>query len=101
MQVLGKDKIVDFMRKQNQASGPLKAWLNEAENAEWSTSQDIKDRYSTASFLSHDVVIFNMGGNKYRLEVVVRYANRCVLILFVGTHSEYNKRNQRKKKRKN
>jgi len=36
-------------------------------------------------------VIFDIGGNKYRLIVHVAYKFHRVLIKFVGTHKEYDK----------
>lgn len=34
-------------------------------------------------------VVFNIGGNKYRLVVSINYPYRVVYIRFVGTHAEY------------
>lgn len=48
----------------------------EAEKAEWKTTQDIKQRFPSADFLSDNRVIFNIKGNKHRLVVQVRYQNR-------------------------
>jgi mRNA interferase HigB len=36
-------------------------------------------------------VVFNIGGNKYRLVTIVRYATGKVFIRFVGTHAEYDR----------
>jgi mRNA-degrading endonuclease HigB of HigAB toxin-antitoxin module len=36
-------------------------------------------------------VIFDLGGNKYRLVVRVSYKFRQVMIKFVGTHGEYDR----------
>jgi len=36
-------------------------------------------------------VIFDLGGNKYRLIVHVSYAFGRVLVKFIGTHSEYDR----------
>jgi mRNA interferase HigB len=38
-------------------------------------------------------IIFDIGGNKYRLIVHVAYRFKRVLIKFVGTHEEYNRIN--------
>ena len=91
MKVLGRDKIEKFSRKHSNAKGALNAWFNEAENSDWKTSQDIKNRYGSADFLANNKVIFNIKGNHYRLVVKVRYQNGIVVIDWVGTHSEYDK----------
>lgn len=71
------------------AEGPLKAWFAEAKNAVWKTPADIKARYRTASFVGDDRVVFNIGGNKHRLVVHVKYRSGIVLVKFVGSHAEY------------
>lgn len=92
MKVLGRDKLVDFSHKHADAKKALDVWFNEAQAANWQTSQDIKNRYSSASFLESNRVIFNIKGNNYRLVVKVRYENGVVLIEWVGTHAEYDKK---------
>lgn len=91
MKVLGRDKLLKFSRKHANIKNALDAWFDEAEDAEWNTPQDIKDRYSSADFLSDNRVIFNIKGNHYRLVVKIRYQNGIALIEWVGTHSEYDK----------
>lgn len=99
MKVIGKPIIKDFSRKHADASGALRAWVEEVESEEvsWKSSHDIKARYSSASFLAGNVVIFNIKGNSYRLEVRVRYVDCVVRILAVNTHAEYDKKNKRRK----
>jgi mRNA interferase HigB len=36
-----------------------------------------------------DRIVFNIGGNKFRLVVWVKYSIQLVLINWVGTHAEY------------
>jgi mRNA interferase HigB len=52
---------------------------------------DIKARYSSASFLSDNRVVFNVKGNKYRLLVKVGFNLQTVIIQRIGTHAEYDK----------
>jgi mRNA interferase HigB len=70
------------------AESPLKAWHFEAEHADWTKPQDIKDRYRSADFVGSRVV-FDIGGNKYRLIVHVSYAAHIVFVRWVGTHRDY------------
>lgn len=92
MQLLGLPKLDDFQRKHAGARGSLEAWRSEVEKATWRGSQDVKARYSNASFLADNRVIFNIKGNSFRLVVKVRYQNGIVLIEWVGTHAEYSKK---------
>ena len=61
------------------------------EEAEWKGSADVKARYPTASFLSDNRVIFNIKGNKFRLETKINYDVKVVLAKRIGTHAEYSK----------
>lgn len=91
MTIVGRQVVEKFMRKHANSRASLAAWLDEAEAAEWKTPQDIKDRYRSADFLSGNRVVFDIGGNNYRLVVLVRYQNGILLIQRVGTHAEYSK----------
>jgi mRNA interferase HigB len=52
----------------------------------------IKQQFgSTVDFVGDNRVIFDPGGNKYRLVVHVSYAFGCVLVKFIGAHSEYDR----------
>ena len=60
-----------------------------AAKAEWSSPADVKTVYGTASIVGNDRVVFNIGGNRYRLVVRFDYARRIGFVRFVGTHTEY------------
>ena len=91
MKVLGKDKLEKFYKKHADSKSALIAWHKDACDSVWSSPQDIKERYKSADFLSNNRVIFNIKGNNYRLAVQVRYQNGLIVILWVGTHAEYDK----------
>ena len=91
MQLLGLIKLDDFKLKHADVRGPLDAWRIDAERAQWSGPQDIKNRYPSASFLMDNKIIFNIKGNTYRLVIKAKYQNGVVLIEWVGTHAEYDK----------
>jgi len=48
----------------------------------------VKAAFPSASIVG-DCVVFNIGGNKYRLVTRIRYKSRKVFVLKVMTHSEY------------
>lgn len=59
--------------------------------ADWSKPTDMKAMFRSADILANDRVVFNIGGNKYRLVVAVHYRDKRVYIRFVGTHAEYDR----------
>lgn len=69
----------------------MRTWVSVVRAAEWSKPTDIKEVFRSADILANDRVVFNIGGNKYRLVVAVHYRGKRVYIRFVGTHAEYNR----------
>lgn len=92
MEVRRRKKILEFM-----ALGDAKArklfpsWLDDVEKADWKTPVDIKQWHRTADFLPGNRVIFNLGGNDYRIVTVIDYTRQVVLIRWVGHHKDYDK----------
>lgn len=97
MKVLGRDKLEQFYKKHIDSKGALTAWYRDACDSTWNSPQDIKNHYRSADFLSNNRVIFNIKGNHYRLVIQVRYQNGIVVVLWVGTHAEYDKEKFRSK----
>lgn len=91
MKVIGVGILEQFARNHQNVSTQIWAWRCEVEEATWQSPKDIKDRYVSASFLDDNRVIFNLKGNKYRLDVKVSYKHQVVLVKRIGTHSEYSK----------
>lgn len=92
MQLLNVVALDRFKRNHANARTALDAWRSEVEVAQWKTPQDIKNRYRSADLLANDKVIFNINGNNYRLVVVVKYSMGMVVVEWVGTHAEYDKK---------
>src|SRR5205814_6580286 len=70
------------------AREPVLAWYRHALKADWRSPADVKREFGNASILRDGRVVFNIGGNKYRLVVWVNYAYRVVYVRFIGTHMQ-------------
>ena len=92
MRIAGREKLDDFVRAHAATRAWIENWIADTEKAHWRTSRDIKNSYASASFLAGNVVIFNVKGNHYRLEVLVAYNTGVVVIRWAGTHAQYTKR---------
>ncbi|MGY4539377.1 mRNA interferase HigB [Mucilaginibacter sp. UYNi724] len=91
MRVIAKKILRDFWAKHADCEQQLKAWFQEACNSEWSSPNDIKKEYPSASILADNRVVFNVKGNNYRLIVKINYGYQMAWIRFIGTHAEYDK----------
>lgn len=91
MRVITRGALQTYWKRSGRedAEEPLKAWYAEAKSAIWTSPAEIKARYRSASFVSDNRVVFNIGGNKHRLVVHLNYGKGIVLIKFVGSHAEY------------
>lgn len=93
MRVIAKTALRNFWASHPDAEQLLRAWYGEAKAAAWKTPADVKAKYRTASILQGGRVVFNVGGNKYRLVVKINYPFQIVYIRFVGTHRDYDRIN--------
>ena len=96
MKVLGRDRLELFCRTHADARRWIDNWLADVESAAWTSPHDIRQRYATASFVGGGLVIFNVRGNAYRLEVGVAYRTGVVSVEWIGTHADYDERNKRR-----
>ncbi len=91
MQLLAKEKLRDFKNAHLDARPQIEAWEQEVIKAQWQTPHDLKAKYPKASLPGGQQVIFDIGGNRYRLWAQVSYKNKIVLVKAIGTHKEYEK----------
>jgi mRNA interferase HigB len=91
MRVISVKKLKDFWDINPRAEQPLRSWYHEARNGKWLTPDDVKEKFGSADIVANNRIIFNIGGNKYRLVVQIAYKIGCVYVRFIGTHREYDK----------
>ena len=91
MRIIAKSTLKKFWENSaySDAQGPLESWYEEAVKAVWTTPQAVKDQYGNASICGNNRVVFNIGGNKYRLVVEMQCRAGIAWVKFVGTHAQY------------
>jgi mRNA interferase HigB len=67
----------------------LDSWFAIASRAKWKNSAELKQQLSSASIVSSERVVFNIKGNDSRLVTAIDYAHSILLVLWIGTHREY------------
>ena len=93
MLVVSHRKLREFYEQpgNEEAKIPLERWYQTAENAEWHNFAEVRQDFSSVDFVGNQHYVFNIGGNKYRLIVVIKFVMGYMFVRFVGTHQEYDK----------
>ena len=93
MRVIAKSTLKRFWERSahDDAKGPLESWHEEASKANWTSPQTVKTQYASASICGNNRVVFNIGGNKYRLVVEIQYRAGIAWVKFIGSHAQYDR----------
>jgi mRNA interferase HigB len=89
MRIVAKRTLREFWERYPEAQGPLEAWYAEVSRSVWTTPQQIKAQFGSASILKGGRAVFNIGGNKFRLIVSLDYGRQACFVKFIGTHLQY------------
>jgi mRNA interferase HigB len=69
---------------------PLDRWYRVAKRAEWTSLADVKQSFKTADLVAPHIV-FDIGGNKFRLVAEINFRKGVLFIRDIMTHREYEK----------
>jgi len=86
--VISFKRIREFFSSHRDAEGSLTVWYKVTKKANWQNLAELKSTYPSADLVGR-YVVFNIGGNKYRLIVGINYRNQTVFVKAVMTHEEY------------
>ena len=73
----------------------LKTWWAIVDAARWTNHADVKADFGATVDLAHGKYVFDIKGNDYRLVCAIDFVRHGVLVLWVGTHAEYDELNKR------
>ena len=94
MHIITRKRLLEFARAHPDAAAPLDVWYRLVKAKAYRAPADVKADFSTASFLSGNRVVFNIGGGKYRLTVTMRYDMGRCFIRSVLTHAAYDRQSR-------
>ncbi|HLM00992.1 MAG TPA: type II toxin-antitoxin system HigB family toxin [Pyrinomonadaceae bacterium] len=90
MRVISKRRLREFWETEKQAELPLDTWYRTALKASWQNLSEVKADYPSVDLVGK-CLVFNIGGNKFRLIVKIEFLLQVIYIKFVLTHKEYDK----------
>jgi mRNA interferase HigB len=93
--VLSRRRIEEYACKHPDVAETLRAWYKIARKALWKNLEDVRAQINSADRVDR-VLIFNIGGNKYRLIVKVDFRSNLLMVKDLLTHKEYDRGGWRK-----
>jgi mRNA interferase HigB len=90
MHVVSHKAIRVFGEKHPAARVALDRWYRVAKRSTWSSFAQVRESFNSADFLA-PFVVFDIGGNKYRLIAEMNFGRRVLFIRHIMTHKEYMK----------
>jgi mRNA interferase HigB len=90
MHIISRKKLRDFCKDHPEAEEPLNHWYLATRRAQWRNFADLRETFGSADQVEK-FVVFNIGGNKYRLIVHIYFTDAVILIRHVLTHEDYDR----------
>ena len=90
MEVYGEAAVSKFSRKHPASRKPLLRFLAIAKEANWPHFAAVKNTFVAADYVGGRLV-FDIGGNKYRVIASVDFNEQILVVDKVLTHEEYNR----------
>ena len=94
MRVIGLPILQSFWQSHPEAKKPLEKWIVVVREARWNNWSQLKATFRTADLVPTGAkkhVVFNVGGNKYRIVAIVNYQGQLVIVEVALTHIQYDK----------
>ena len=92
MRVFGETVIAEFARKHPVSRKPLQRFVAIARSAVWPHFPALKETFPATDYApATGTLVFNIGGNKYRLVARVDFEEQLLVIETVLTHQEYDR----------
>ena len=90
MKIISNSALREFAAKYPQADAALQGWRRVIEKNEFGNWAELKATFNAVDKVG-ELVVFDIGGNKYRLIAYIRFARQILYIKGVLTHDEYDK----------
>jgi mRNA interferase HigB len=92
MHIISRKRLRGFADTHPDAATPLAAWFKMMTRRRYANGHEVRADFPSVDFLGGSLTVFDVGGNKYRLVVDLRYDLGRVYIRHVLTHREYDRR---------
>ena len=90
MHVISRKALVVFWERYPDSKEPLLRWYKIVGKSEFTSFESLRATFPSADKVN-DWIVFNIGGNKYRLIASIHFNRGRLYIRHVLTHKEYDR----------
>lgn len=90
MHIISRKTLKQFWEQYPDSQSSLSRWYKIVDKMEFSGFGELRQTFPSADKVG-DLIVFNIGGNKYRLIASIHFNRNKVYIRHVLTHAEYDK----------
>lgn len=90
MHIISRKILRQFWEKYPDSETALSRWIKLVNSSTFENFDELRSVFPSADIVG-DLIVFNIGGNKYRLIASIHFNRQKVYIRYILTHSEYDK----------
>ena len=90
MRIIGRKTIEKFKRNHADARSSFDNWYGVVSSRDWKSFVELRQVFPSADKVG-PYIVFNVGGNKYRLIASVNFEVKTLLVRDLLTHKEYDR----------
>ena len=95
MRIIAEGTIRQWATEQPRSASSLRQWVKVVRSVHWTSFAELHRTFPSADLVrvrsGRNVVVFNIGGNDFRLACAVHFNTEMVFALRFMTHAEYGK----------
>lgn len=88
MNVLAPRTLAAFWAQYPDAEQPLRDWLRQVQRRDYAHFAEVKTDFGSADWVK-GYIVFDIGGNKYRLIIYPNFVGKRFLVEALLTHAQY------------
>ena len=85
--------VEEFVTKHARSKVSFESFKEKIKHSDWNSINDIQSTFKSADMIKNDRIVFNIGGNNFRMICTLWFGPNMVhlYLKWIGTHSEYTK----------
>jgi mRNA interferase HigB len=92
MRIISRKSLREFWERHPEAEGPLRAWFQVVSRTRFANFSELRTAFPSADKVGR-LIVFNIGGNKFRLVSSIHFNRGILYVRAVLTHRDYDQGN--------